>query len=48
MNASNFNWLIHVMLLYHTRNVIKQQTNKARKREAMDIDKDGDSDDMAD
>lgn len=48
MTASNFNWFIHVMLFYHTRNVIKQQTNKARKREAMDIDKDGDSDDMAD
>ena len=48
MTASNFNWFIHVMLFYHTRNVIKQQTNKARRREAMDIDKDGDSDDMAD
>ena len=36
------------MLFYHTRNVIEQKTNKARRREAMDIDKDGDSDDMAD
>ena len=27
---------------------IKQQTNKARRRAAMDIEKDGDSDDMAD
>ena len=48
MTASNFNWFIHVMLFYHTRNVIKQQKNKARRREAMDIDKNGDSDDMAD
>jgi hypothetical protein len=28
MTPPNFNWFIHIMLFYHTRNVIKQQKNK--------------------
>ena len=46
MTPPNFNWFIHVMLFYHTRNVIKQQENKAR-REAgqMDDNEDDGSDD---
>jgi len=42
-------WFIHVMLFYHTRNVIKKQENKARKEEAgkMDDNEDGGSDDEA-
>jgi hypothetical protein len=34
MTPPNFNWFIHVMLFYHSRNVIKEKVNKARKREA--------------
>jgi len=40
---------MHVMLFYHTRNVIKKQENKVRKEEAgkMDDNEDGGSDDEA-
>ena len=43
MTPSNFNWFIHVMLFYHSRNVIKRQVNKAKKREADRMDDNEDS-----
>ena len=43
MTPPNFNWFIHVMLFYHSRSVIKQQVNKARKREAKTEDDNEDS-----
>jgi hypothetical protein len=46
MTPSNFNWFIHVMLFYHTRNVVNKQINKARKRGAGNVnDDDSNSDD---
>jgi hypothetical protein len=44
MTPPNFNWFIHVMLFYHSRSVIKQQVNKARKKEAERVDNDEDGD----
>ena len=44
MTPPNFNWFIHVMLFYHSRSVITQQVNKARKREAGRVDDNEDSD----
>jgi hypothetical protein len=43
MTPQNFNWFTHVMLFYHSRSVIKQQVNKARKREAKREDDNEDS-----
>jgi len=45
MTPANFNWFTHVMLFHHTRNVNKQQINKARKREARNVDNDDDDSD---
>ncbi|KAF8809321.1 hypothetical protein BYT27DRAFT_7094759, partial [Phlegmacium glaucopus] len=44
MTPSNFNWFIHAMLFYHTRNVIKRQINKNKKRQAGKLNNDSDSD----
>ena len=44
MTPPNFNWFIHTMLFYHTRNVIRRQTNRARKEEAAKSNKNDGSD----
>jgi hypothetical protein len=48
MTPSNFNWFIHAMLFYHTKNVIKQKISKERKEEAerVNADENSDSDDV--
>ena len=44
MTPPNFNWFTHVMLFYHSQSVIRQQVDKARKREAGRVDNNEDSD----
>lgn len=47
MNLINFNWFIHVMIFYHTRDVLAKLHSKqqaARTSTAMDIDEDQNED----
>ena len=48
MTPQNFNWFLHTMLFYHTRNVIKNQVNRARKKEGQKLDNDEDDSDSGD
>lgn len=34
MTAANFNWLLHVMLVYHTRLVLKKQQKRQNAQNA--------------
>jgi hypothetical protein len=43
MTPQSFNWFLHTMLFYHTKNVIKKQVEKARKTEAAQLNDDEDS-----
>ena len=48
MTIYNFNWFLHVMLFYHTRNVldkIKQKEEKEKNNQESDDDDDNDDDD---
>jgi hypothetical protein len=43
MTPGNFDWFLHAMLFYHTKNVLKKVSQKQDKREeneAADIDDD--------
>ena len=40
MTPQSFNWFLHTMLLYHTRNVIKKQVEKARRTETAQLNDD--------
>jgi hypothetical protein len=42
MKPGNFNWFLHTMLFYHTRNVLK----KAKQKDDDDDDDDDDENDM--
>ena len=45
MTIHNFNWFLHVMLFYHTRNVldkIKEREEKKKNQEFSDDDDDSD------
>ena len=44
MTPGNFNWFLHSMLFYHTKNVIKKQEEKAKRANNRDRDSDRDSD----
>ena len=48
MTSQSFNWFLHTMLFYDTKNVIKKQVEKARRTETAqlnDDDEDSGSDD---
>jgi len=40
MGPSNFNWFLHTMLFYHTRNVVKKQKIAENEEEQNDRDED--------
>ena len=42
MKPGNFNWFLHTMLFYHTRNVLEKA--KQKKKSENDDDDDGDGD----
>ncbi|KIJ93686.1 hypothetical protein K443DRAFT_111653 [Laccaria amethystina LaAM-08-1] len=47
MTIDNFNWFLHVMLFYHTRNVLdKIKEREEKKNENHELSDDGDDDDM--
>jgi len=33
MTQTNFNWFLHVMLFYHTQNVLKKQAENSLEKE---------------
>jgi len=37
MTPQNFNWFLHTMLFYHSKNVIKKQVEKARRTETAQL-----------
>jgi hypothetical protein len=46
MTIDNFNWFLHVMLFYHTRNVLEKIKKKEeKKRNGLDNNNENDSDD---
>ena len=36
MTPQNFNWFLHTMLFYHTKNIIKKQAKKSQTAELND------------
>ena len=45
MKPGNFNWFLHTMLFYHTRNVLAKQKKKKEKDDDDDSDDSDDGDD---
>ena len=49
MKPGNFNWFLHTMLFYHTRNVLEKAKQKKKKEDdGDDDDDDGDDGDDGD
>ena len=46
MKPGNFNWFLHTMLFYHTRNVLKRAKEKKKKENDDNDDDDDDDDDV--
>ena len=44
MKPENFNWFLHTMLFYHTRNVLAKQKKKKKNDDDDNDDNDGDGD----
>ena len=42
MTPSNFSWVLHTMLFYHTRYVLEKQKQKSKKTDSKDEDEDED------
>ena len=40
MTPQSFDWFLHTMLFYHTKNVIKKQVEKARRTEPAQLNDD--------